>query len=393
MKASIIVIGLSKVTANQSKKELVKCTSKNSFELNHFMNAEDALKNINEEPAILVWEEIEDENSYKYFKEFKKKFSNPITILISNGKIETIINEVNKYGLFRIIPAPYKIVDIVKYLEEALTHWLNLQNEKKIFTGNDKETLQKELLIAQEIQKNLLPTDSPKWKNLEIVCFSESAKNVGGDFYTYFGMQNDRTLISKHLVAVGDVSGKGISAALLMATCISHIDNTMKVNLKLPERMAYLDKLLVPFTKPQKQNCALCMVELVGVNTNHAYAKIVNAACIPPYVKRKNGSVEWVSAKGFALGQGIGAQFGYKETTVGIEKGDMLILVSDGIIEANNSNNELFGFEAFKEVLESGSASSSSSKEMLNHILKNISEFTKEYEQHDDMTIVVIRYH
>ncbi len=228
-------------------------------------------------------------------------------------------------------------------------------------------------------------------KNLEIVCYSESAKNVGGDLYTYYGMQNDRTLISKHLVAVGDVSGKGISAALLMATCISHIDNTMKLNLKLPERMAYLDKLLVPFTKPQKQNCALCMVELVGVNTNHAFAKVVNAACIPPYVKRKNGSVEWISAKGFALGQGIGSQFGYKEATVGIEKGDMLILVSDGIIEANNDNNDLLGFERFTQILES--APHHSSKEMLTFIQKKISEFTNLHEQHDDMTIVVIRYH
>ena len=96
-------------------------------------------------------------------------------------------------------------------------------------------------------------------------------------------------------------------------------------------------------------------------------------------------------AKGFALGQGIGSQFGYKEATVGIEKGEMIILVSDGIIEANNSKNELFGFEAFKQVLDSGSVNSS--KEMLNHILKNISEFTRDYEQHDDMTIVVIRYH
>ena len=69
----------------------------------------------------------------------------------------------------------------------------------------------------------------------------------------------------------------------------------------------------------------------------------------------------------------------------------MIILVSDGIIEANNSKNELFGFEAFKQVLDSGSVNSS--KEMLNYILKNISEFTRDYEQHDDMTIVVIRYH
>lgn len=391
MKADIILIGLTKVLVNQIKKELSKCTSKNSFDLILFGDARDALNQEGMDSNIIVWQEVDDENSIESFKQLKKKFPESITILISNGKIETLIREINYSGLFRVASNPVKIPEIVKYIEEAIHKQQSLQNQRKKNAINDKETIQKELLIAQEIQKNLLPIDSPKWKNLDIVCFSESAKNVGGDFYTYFGMQNDRTLISKHLVAVGDVSGKGISAALLMATCISHIDNTMKLNLKLPERMAYLDKLLVPFTKPQKQNCALCMVELVGVNTNHAFVKVVNAACIPPYIKRKNGNVEWISAKGFALGQGIGSQFGYKEATVGIEKGDMIILVSDGIIEANNSKNELFGFESFKQILDSGSVNSS--KEMLNHILKNISEFTRDYEQHDDMTIVVIRYH
>ena len=391
MKANIVIIGLSKIATTSVKKDLGSCMSKNSFEVSHFLNMDNAVTKIKEEPAILVWEEEDGDNHNQYYLEFIRKFPEVILILISSGNLDTIMNAVNQSRLFRIIRSPFNNIELVKYLQEALNHWNDLQNQKKKNTLNDKESLQKELLIAQEIQKNLLPTDSPKWKNLDIVCFSESAKNVGGDLYTYYGMQNDRTLISKHLVAVGDVSGKGISAALLMATCISHIDNTMKLNLKLPERMAYLDKLLVPFTKPQKQNCALCMVELVGVNTNHAFAKVVNAACIPPYIKRKNGSVDWISAKGFALGQGIGGQFGYKEITVEIEKGDMLILVSDGIIEANNSKNELFGFEAFKQVLDSGSGNSS--KEMLTHIKKNISEFTRGYEQHDDMTIVVIRYH
>lgn len=391
MKANIVIIGLSKIATASLKRELRKCMSKNSFEVFHFINIESAVAKIKEEPSILIWEEEDGNNHYQKFIELNKNFPEAILILITSGNLDTIINSVNQNRLFRIIRNPYNDAEVIKYLNEAYNHWNGLQSQKKKNTLNDKESLQRELIIAQEIQKNLLPTDSPKWKNLDIVCFSESAKNVGGDLYTYYGMQNDRTLISKHLVAVGDVSGKGISAALLMATCISHIDNTMKLNLKLPERMAYLDKLLVPFTKPQKQNCALCMVELVGVNTNHAFAKIVNAACIPPYIKRKNGNVEWISAKGFALGQGIGSQFGYKEITVEIEKGDMLILVSDGIIEANNSQNELFGFEAFKQVLDSGSVNSS--KEMLTHIKKNISEFTREYEQHDDMTIVVIRYH
>ena len=391
MKANIVIVGLSKVTANQIKKELQKCTAKNSFEINQFTNAEEALKLGGEFSNILLWEEGKEESSYKYFKQLKKKFPDTITILISSGKIETIVEEVNREGLFRVAASDYKVSELVKYLDEAILRWLDLQNQKKKVSGNDKEALQKELLIAQEIQKNLLPKDSPNWKNLDLACYSESAKNVGGDFYTYFGIQNDRTLISKHLVAVGDVSGKGISAALLMATCLSHIDNSMKLNLKLTERMTYLDALLVPFTKPQKQNCALCMIELVGVNTNHAFLKTVNAACIPPYIKRKDGSVESVSAKGFALGQGLGTQFGYKENTIGIQKGDMVILVSDGIIEANREGNDLLGFERFQPILESGP--NPSSREMLHHIQKQVQSFTNGFEQHDDMTIVVVRYH
>lgn len=390
MKANILIAGLTKAIATQIKKELGKSISKNSFEFNHFSNLKDAIETFAKENlAIILWEENEKE--YIYFRQLKNNFSDVIIILISNNQIQTIIDAVNQGSLFRVASSDYKISDLIKYFEEAFHKWNELQNQKKKITGNDKESIQKELLIAQEIQKNLLPTDSPKWKNLELVCFSESAKNVGGDLYTYYGMQNDRTLISKHLVAVGDVSGKGISAALLMATCISHIDNSMKLNLKLPERMAYLDSLLVPFTKPQKQNCALCMVELVGVNTNHAFVKVVNAACIPPYIKRKDGTVEWITSKGFALGQGIGAQFGYKEKTISIEKGDMIILVSDGVIEANNPENELLGFERFTEILESKNIQSS--KELLLHIRKSIEHFTRGQEQHDDMTIVVIRYH
>ena len=138
-------------------KELIKSTSKNSFEINQYANVDDAVKKYKDEVIdIILWEE--NENEYKHFKQLKKKFNGAITILISNGKIETIIDEINRDGLFRIATSGYKVSDLVKYLEEALHKWQDLQNQKKKITGNDKETLQKELLIAQEIQKNLLPT-------------------------------------------------------------------------------------------------------------------------------------------------------------------------------------------------------------------------------------------
>ena len=120
MKASIILIGLTKVLVNQIKKELSKCTSKNSFDLILFGDARDALNQEGMDSNIIVWQEVDDENSIESFKQLKKKFPESITILISNGKIETLIREINYSGLFRVASNPVKIPEIVKYIEEAI---------------------------------------------------------------------------------------------------------------------------------------------------------------------------------------------------------------------------------------------------------------------------------
>lgn len=388
MTIKILICGFTKLAATQIKKDLTKAVKKNSYEIIILKELKEAIeKNLNGS-AVLIWKEnlLEKEE----FQRMKSNFSNLLTILITDNLSDLLIKEINENRLFKVIRSDVSTSILNQFIEEGIQ---NIKNQviKKSIPKQLEESLEKEFAIAHEIQKNLLTKESPRWKNLEIVCFSESAKNVGGDLYTYYGTENIRDLISKHLLAVGDVSGKGISAALIMATAISHIDNSMKLNLKLPERAAYLDKLLTPFTKPQKQNCALCLVEFVGVNTSHAFIKVVNAAFIPPYIKRKNGSVEWIEAKGFALGQGLGMQFGYKEKTIGIERGDMIILVSDGIIEANNSLNELFGFDNFYSIL--NNAPTDSAEKMLSFIQKKIHDFTGGVDQNDDRTIVIVRYH
>ncbi|HMZ66451.1 MAG TPA: SpoIIE family protein phosphatase, partial [Leptospiraceae bacterium] len=339
--------------------------------------------------SIIIWQE--NNNDSIKFEDIKQRFPSALIFVIVEELSEFIIDGINDKKFFKVVKNNFDPALLVRFIEEGFSFWNEQRKNEKQNKNIEKETLKKELEIAQEIQKNLLPNDSIKWKNLELECFSESAKNVGGDFYTYYGMQNDRALISKHIVAVGDVSGKGISAALIMATAISHIDNSMQMNLKLSDRAVFLDKLLTPLTKPQRQNCAVCLVEFVGVNTNRAFIKVVNAAFIPPYLKRKNGEVEWIASKGFALGQGLGMQFGYKEMTVGIEKGDIIVLVSDGIIEANNEINELLGFERFYSILEE--APNDSAKKMLSYIQKKISQYTNDSDQNDDRTIVVIRFH
>jgi len=130
-------------------------------------------------------------------------------------------------------------------------------------------------------------------------------------------------------------------------------------------------------------------VEITGANTVRPVLKIANAGCIPPYIKRINGAVEWPEIGGFALGQGLGAKFGYQQINLNLSKGDMVILTSDGIVEAMNEAKKFFGFEQLEQVISNGPTTHV--KAMLDHLQNEVSAFTGQAEQHDDMTIVVVK--
>jgi sigma-B regulation protein RsbU (phosphoserine phosphatase) len=249
--------------------------------------------------------------------------------------------------------------------------------------------VQNDLTLARQIQQSLLPAASPRWPGLELVCYTQPALEVGGDFYAYHASSQARVLLSRYILAVGDVSGKGVSAALLMAASLSHFDASVSMTLSPAERLAYLDMALLPYTKSRRQNCALCYVELVGINTVRPVLKAINAGGIPPYLKHADGSVEWAAIGGFALGQGLGAQMGYQEISHVLAEGDMVILTSDGLVEATNAAPEMFGFERLEQAIIAGPTSSAAA--MLDHLKAEIAAFVGEAEPHDDITIVVVQ--
>jgi serine phosphatase RsbU (regulator of sigma subunit) len=249
------------------------------------------------------------------------------------------------------------------------------------------DRLQSDLVLAREIQQSLLPPPAPKWADLKVVCYTQPAFEVGGDFYAYHASSQARVLVNKYILAVGDVSGKGVSAALLMATSLSQFDASLSLKLTPTQRLAYLDEALLPYTKLRRQNCALCYVEIAGVNTVRPVLKIVNAGCIPPYLKHADGSVEWAVIGGFALGQGLGAQLGYQEMSRVLTKGDMIILTSDGLVEAGNAAAEMFGFERLEQAIMAGPTADA--KAMLDYLKAQLAAFVGEAEPHDDITIVV----
>ncbi len=271
-----------------------------------------------------------------------------------------------------------------------------------------------ELAFAQAIQESLLPPARPNWIDLEVICYNVPAREVGGDFYQYhafsdfglgigdFGLedkskiQNPKSKIQKYAFAIGDVSGKGVSAALLMAASLSQLDASLSKDFSPAERLAYLDKTISPYTKPRHQNCAMCYVEIEVRSeeykeslTPHFLLRTVNAACIPPYIKRQTGEVENPETGGFALGQGFSRLVRYDELELTLYKGDIIILVSDGVIEAKNSAKEMLGFERFKQIVTDGPTTSAA--HMMTHLQSQIANFMGNAEPHDDLTIVVVQ--
>ena len=265
--------------------------------------------------------------------------------------------------------------------------------------------IETELTLAQEIQESLLPAIKPNWANLDVVCYSHPAREIGGDFYAYhafeFQPSRERTgsnptaltveTPARFAIAVGDISGKGMPAALLMATSLASFQSIIGQGLPPDELLSHLDQAIEPYTGTMGQNCALVYVEIVPPLTENdeGLMRVANAGCMMPLVRRSNGTIEWVDAYGIPLGMGFGAELGYPTFEVSLAPGDMVILTSDGVIEANDFRRELFGFDRLEQAVMEGPVDSAQA--MLDHLKAEVAAFVGLTEPHDDATIVVVR--
>jgi phosphoserine phosphatase RsbU/P len=117
-----------------------------------------------------------------------------------------------------------------------------------------RDRLGSDLALAREIQRSLLPEEAPEWDGIELLCHSRPAFEIGGDFYTYKASTNAKVLLSKYVLAVGDASGKGVSAALLMAAALARFDASFSLRAGPAERLAHLDRTIASFTKTRRQS-------------------------------------------------------------------------------------------------------------------------------------------
>lgn len=242
-----------------------------------------------------------------------------------------------------------------------------------------KERIAKELSIAANIQKNLLPKELKINFDLDLSEYFKPAKEIGGDYYDYNFIDDNSIFLT-----IGDVSGKGIPAALLMTT----IRATLK---SLCHTYNSVDDMLI------KLNNFMCkdMSEEMFVTIFHSHfnhqTKVLtysNAGHNPLLVyKAKDIRVEEENVKGTAIGFVEG--YKYRLGKINLSQGDILLYYTDGITEAENAQKELFGLERLKRVFLENSYKTAS--EIKEEILKELERFRDGHEQNDDITLLVVK--
>lgn len=248
--------------------------------------------------------------------------------------------------------------------------------------------LQNELMVARKIQKGLLPEPRPDWKNLDVICYSKPAFEVGGDFYDYYlfpgsegtpdGFRGRMALI------VGDVSGKGMPAALLMAVSLGYMQSIIGQSDSPHDFVGKMDRTLKPFARSTNQYCALCYVEIVNQKLH-----VINTGGITPILRKSTGQTHWIEATGLPLGVNVEEGPVFTDVHKGIDTGDMIIIVSDGVLETMNQKGELLGFNLFEKMVHDGPQGTAET--MLQYLIKALKEFLEGQEPQDDMTLIVAK--
>jgi len=273
-----------------------------------------------------------------------------------------------------------KTKDELKHLQESL-HYLESSinsyiKELKTTTANN-ERFESELTIASSIQMAMLSTDFPERDEFDIYANVTPAKEVGGDLYDFFVEGN------KLYFAVGDVSGKGVPAALYMAITRAAFRFICKLGFSVEGIVEHLNNI---FAEGNESNMFVTM--FVGCIDLVTYEmKYCNAGHNPIIICESTGQARYLRAKA-NIAAGLFEGFKYEGESIFLQSGSRILVYTDGVTEAERADKEQYGEE---RLLEFSKNRKEDSKDFTTKLVKSVKEFTEGNEQNDDITILTIK--
>ncbi|MGI9054729.1 MAG: SpoIIE family protein phosphatase [Pyrinomonadaceae bacterium] len=255
---------------------------------------------------------------------------------------------------------------------------IRIENAQLMEERIHRERMERELELATEIQQRLQPSAPPVIEGYEFQGISFSCYEIGGDYYDFINRHD-----GKMLIALGDVSGKGTAAALLMSSVHAAIHAQVAAKHSLLDTVTSVNQYLAENT-PTNRFVTLFIAELDPETGKIGY---INAGHNPPLIGRNDGSVEQLGSGGFPLGIMPSAEYELGETYL---KGDeALIIYSDGVSEAADLSGEEFGMERLTEVITKNLHRSASG--MRDKIESSLSNFIQSAPAGDDITMVIVK--
>ena len=257
---------------------------------------------------------------------------------------------------------------------------LSIQKTYLLEERIEKERMEEELNIAKGIQKGLLPDPIPKSDELNIAATNISSYQVGGDYYDILEAPEDRLLF-----AIGDVTGKGMPAALLMANLQAMLHVLLPVDISLAEATGQINDIIYQNTPSDK-----FITFFWGIfNPENYQFHFVNAGHNPPVLLRSGSNeVEELTEGGLILGA-MSTMTPYEDQTITLSKDDLLVFYTDGVTEAKNEDNtDEYGEERLFDCIEKHR--DMSSQKIQEAIIKDVKSYSKDI-QFDDVTIIVLK--
>lgn len=276
--------------------------------------------------------------------------------------------------------------DELQYLAESV---VNMEKEIDSYIDNirnitaEKERINTELSLATKIQFSLLPHDFPPFPDrneFDIYATMEPAKEVGGDFYDFFLIDDD------HLgLVMADVSGKGIPAALFMMISKTILQSCAMLGKGAAETLNKTNEAIC--SNNQTEMFVTVWFGILEISTGKITC--ANAGHEYPVIKRADGDFELYKDKhGFVIGGMDGTK--YKEYTLELKRGDKLFVYTDGVPEATDADNKMFGTDRMIDAL--NTVKDTSAKEILAGVRSEVSAFVQDAEQFDDLTMLCLEY-
>jgi len=247
----------------------------------------------------------------------------------------------------------------------------------------DRVVMKRDLEIARDIQKWLLPATPPHVPGLQIAFATRPANTVAGDYYDVFSRPATDGQ-SNFLLTVADVAGKSMPAALLMATFQASLKTLSSVPCSLADLVSGMNRYASTNSQGGLRFTTAFLAEFDPATRSLTY---INAGHNAPVVRRSSGAMERLSCGGLPLG--INPEAGYQSDTVVLQPGDWMVIFTDGLVEAVNAQGLEYDEQRVLNVLQSGVTATPD--ELLRRMMNDLDAFVGDTPQHDDVTCLLVK--